>query len=107
MQSTVRDGIDHIDESELEVWDQFIGRLVKSVDLSQTDARDDTVAVTVATCPNIEYLDLHDSKVTDSSVNEIIRGLPQLLWLNIDETAITGDGVENLGKAYPNLELLG
>jgi len=106
-QSTVRDGIDHIDESELEVWDQFIGRLVKSVDLSQTDARDDTVAVTVATCPNIEYLDLHDSKVTDSSVNEIIRGLPQLLWLNIEETAITGDGVENLGKAYPNLELLG
>ena len=103
----MRSGVDVVPESEMEVWDQFVGRMVKSVDLSQTEARDDTVAVMCANCPNVEYLDLHDSKVTDGSVQEIVTALPNLIWLNIEETAITGEGVERLVKVFgEKLELL-
>eukprot|EP00656_Telonema_subtile_P048765 TRINITY_DN5901_c0_g1_i1.p1 TRINITY_DN5901_c0_g1~~TRINITY_DN5901_c0_g1_i1.p1 ORF type:complete len:225 (+),score=60.31 TRINITY_DN5901_c0_g1_i1:119-793(+) len=105
-QQTLRSGVDVVPDKELEVWDKFVGQMVKSVDLSQSDARDDTVAVMVANCPNVEYLDLHDSKVTDGSVDEITAGLSSLIWLNIEETAITGTGVEKIVAAYPQLELV-
>jgi len=106
-QKHLRAGVDHVLESEMRLWDSFIGPLVQTVDLSETGCHNDTVAVCVAYCPNIKYLDLHDTKVTDLAITELVEHLPDLVWINIEETAITGDGVENLVQAFPKLELVG
>jgi len=106
-QKHLRAGLESINESELALWDDFLGPLVQTVDLSETGCRDDTVAVCVAYCPTLKYLDLHDSKVTDSAVDELVDHVAELVWINIEDTAITGEGVEKLVQAYPKLELVG
>jgi len=106
-QRHLRGGLDKITEAELQMWENFIGGLVQTVDLSETGCRDEAVAVAVTYCPNIKYLDLHDTKVTDEAIGELVGTLQDLIWINIEDTAITGDGVEKLIKTYPKLELVG
>lgn len=106
-QRHLRLGVDQVNETEMVLWDNFIGALVQTVDLSETGCRDDTVAVAVAYCPHIKYLDLHDTKVTDNAIGELVSHLAELVWINIEDTAITGDGVEKLVQTFPNLELVG
>jgi len=106
-QKHLRSGLDAIPESELSLWDNFLGPHVQTVDLSETGCHDDVVAVCVAYCPNLKYLDLHDSKVTDAAIVELVERVEELVWINIEDTAITGEGVEKLVQAYPNLELVG
>jgi Ca2+-binding EF-hand superfamily protein len=106
-QKHLRAGVNNLGDEELHLWDTFIGGMVENLDLSETAANDNTVAVCVAYCSNIKSLDVHDSKITDAAVDELAEHLKSLTWINIEDTAITGEGVEKLVQAFPNVELVG